>query len=54
MMSFYPASPSWSDRFALEQVIDLTGLSDRYRPDSLIVFTGMRILIRILPNVCYI
>lgn len=42
-MIVYPAvSPLTGDRHAPEQVIGLIGLSDRLRPDSLIVFTGIR------------
>ena len=43
MMSSYPASSPWSDRFELETAIDLSGLGDRYHPESLIVITGIRI-----------
>ena len=42
-MIAYPAiSPLSADRHALDLVIGLTGLVDRHRPESLIVFTGMR------------
>ncbi len=42
-MIVYPAiSPLTGDRHALEQVIGMTGLGDRHRPDSLIDFTGIR------------
>ena len=44
-MSSYPASSPWSDRFELETAIDLSGLGDRYHPESLIVITGIRILL---------
>jgi hypothetical protein len=44
-MIVYPAiSPLAGDRHALEQVIGMAGLGDRHRPDSLIDFTGIRIL----------
>jgi hypothetical protein len=43
-MITYPAiSPLTRDRHAPEQVIGIAGLSDRHRPDSPIVFTGIRI-----------
>ena len=42
MMSSYPASSPWSDRFELETAIVLSGLGDRYHPESLIVITGIR------------
>ena len=42
-MIAYPAiSPLSADRHTLELVIGLTGLVDRHRPESLIVFTGIR------------
>lgn len=42
-MIAYPAIPPLSaDRHALDWVIGLTGLVDRHRPESLIVFAGMR------------
>jgi hypothetical protein len=44
-MIVYPAiSPLAADRHAPEQVIGMAGLGDRHHPDSLIVFTGIRIM----------
>jgi hypothetical protein len=41
-MIAYPAISHLSaDRHALDLVIGLTGLVDRHRPESLIVFTGL-------------
>jgi len=42
MIVYLAISPLAVDHHAPELVIGMTGLGDRHRPDSLIVFTGIR------------